>query len=412
MTLLNKCKILMSKPGQNVSLSVFGAIVLALLAVSWFTGQRVGAASNANSASLNLTPTLNLTQTVTPTVTPTPTFPSIYSIMATLSAGLAERENSRATATLTPTMTLTPTSTPSSVIFIEQTATAAAIESLFSSPLIQPGDDVTPTPLPSPILISTPLPSPVPIEPSPTPSPTATALQPTPVAEGVIARVPILMYHYLSTPPQDADIYRRDLSVTPENFEAQLAYLKEAGFTAVSLDDLSLHLAGQKLLPEKSIILTFDDGYVDNYRNAYPLLQKYGFSATFFLATWFIDSGDPNYVTWDNVREMHAGGMDFGAHSYRHFDMRGRDVDFLVYEIVGSKEAIEERTQETVRHFVYPAGHYDQQVIDVLQSAHFWTALTTSYGFDHRYDERFTLPRIRMRGEDSLDIFKAKVNIW
>lgn len=219
------------------------------------------------------------------------------------------------------------------------------------------------------------------------------------------------MYHYLSVPPAGADIYRRDLSVTPENFEAQLAYLQAQDFTTISLEDLTYYLAGLQPLPEKPIILTFDDGYADNYTNAFPLLKKYGFKASFFLVTQPIDYGDPNYLFWDNVIEMHAAGMEFGAHTYRHLDLRDRDVDFLVYEIVGSKEAIEARIQEPVRYFVYPSGRYDHLVIDVVASAHFWGALTTQHGFEHTYEERFEMPRIRIRGADTLETFAAKLNM-
>ncbi|MEM7032358.1 MAG: polysaccharide deacetylase family protein [Chloroflexota bacterium] len=328
--------------------------------------------------------------------TATPTFPSIYSIVATLSVGFFVSGEPITTSTPSPTVTVSPS------------PTLTPVESLFSSPVEQPVSKASPTSLPSPIPISTPLPSPIPIEPTAVPT---VGIAPTPLSTDIVAQVPILMYHYLSDPPANADIYRVDLSVTPANFEAQLAYLKEAGFTTISMDDLTEHLAGLKPLPPKPIILTFDDGYIDNYRHAYPLLQKYGFQATFFLATWFIDAGDPNYMSWDNVREMDAGGMKFGGHTYRHLDLRARDVDFLVYEIVGSKEAIEERIQEPVRHFVYPAGKYDQLVIDVLASANFWTALTIQYGFEHRHSTRYELPRIRMRGSDTIEIFKAKVNV-
>ena len=198
--------------------------------------------------------------------------------------------------------------------------------------------------------------------------------------------------------------------MTPENFEGQLAYLREQNFTSISLPDLTYHLTGLEPLPEKPVILTFDDGYADNYTNAFPLLQKYGFTATFFLVTQPIDQGNPNYLSWDQVMEMHAAGMEFGAHTYRHLDLRDRDVDFLVYEIVGSKEAIEARTQEPARYFAYPSGQYDQLVIDVLASAHFWGALTTHYGAEHSYAQRFEMPRVRIRGSDTLEIFINKVN--
>jgi len=224
-----------------------------------------------------------------------------------------------------------------------------------------------------------------------------------------VAHVPILMYHYLSLPPPTADIYRKDLSVTPENFAAQLAYLKKAGYTSISLADLAYYLAGRRDLPPKPIIITFDDGYVDNYTNAFPLLKKYGFTATFSIVTDPFDFGDPRYMSWDNIIEMHAAGMEIGAHSKRHYDLRSNDTDFLVYEILGSKEAIEARINEPVRVFVYPSGKYTPLTEKVVDSAGYWVALTTHYGAEEQYATRFELPRIRIRGSDTVEEFKAKV---
>ena len=320
------------------------------------------------------------------------------------------------TATNTPRPTFTPTPTPQAVALTQTTPhpLITLIDALnpriITAHTVTPTRTNTPRPTFTPGTLLAPANSPIatPSPPSATPTPT---LLPTPIAEGVVARVPILMYHFLSVPPADADIYQQDLSVTPENFEAQLAYLKEAGYTTITLNDLTYHLAGLKPLPEKPIILTFDDGYADNYTHAFPLLQKYGFQASFFLVTQPIDFNDPRYMTWDNVIEMHAAGMEFGAHTYRHLDLRGRDVDFLIYEIIGSKEAIEARTQETVRYFVYPAGKYDQTVLDVLASAHFWGALTTQYGYEYALNDSLQMPRIRMRNSDTLTSFINKVNV-
>jgi len=217
------------------------------------------------------------------------------------------------------------------------------------------------------------------------------------------------MYHYLSIPPQNADIYRKDLSVTPENFEAQLAYLKENGYTTIHLRDLAYVLAGWRNLPPKPIIITFDDGYVDNYTNAFPLLKKYGFTATFSIVTDPFDFGDPRYMSWDNIIEMHAAGMEIGAHTKRHYDLRTNDMDLLVYEILGSKEAIEARINEPVRVFVYPSGKYTPLTEKVVASANYWVALTTAYGAEETFATRFELPRIRMRGTDTIKTFAAKL---
>ena len=100
----------------------------------------------------------------------------------------------------------------------------------------------------------------------------------------------ILMYHYISTPPDDADRYRRDLSVSPEQFEAQLRWLRDNGYTAISLEDVAR--AERRDTPCQSApSLTFDDGYDDAYRNAFPLLQKHAMTGTFFVVTEWIDEG-------------------------------------------------------------------------------------------------------------------------
>jgi peptidoglycan/xylan/chitin deacetylase (PgdA/CDA1 family) len=101
-------------------------------------------------------------------------------------------------------------------------------------------------------------------------------------------RVPILMYHYISTPPPGADIYRKDLSVTPARFESHLQYLVRAGYQVVTLDDMLYALTQGRPLPPKPVILTFDDGYEDNYLNAFPLLQKYAMTGHFFSISDFV----------------------------------------------------------------------------------------------------------------------------
>jgi peptidoglycan/xylan/chitin deacetylase (PgdA/CDA1 family) len=211
------------------------------------------------------------------------------------------------------------------------------------------------------------------------------------------------MYHYISVPPARADKYRLDLSVAPRHFEAQLAWLRGEGYQTISLSQLVYHLSLGWPLPKKPIILTFDDGYRDAYTNAFPLLRRYGFLGTFFLVTKPIDDGNSDYLTWDMVKEMHQAGMDMEPHGYRHYDLKGRGMDFLVYEIVGAKEAIEARTGQQTRFFAYPSGSYDRTTIAVLKSAYFWAALTTVQGATHSGDDLFELKRVRIRGSTSVD---------
>jgi peptidoglycan/xylan/chitin deacetylase (PgdA/CDA1 family) len=242
--------------------------------------------------------------------------------------------------------------------------------------------------------------------PSPTPQPTATAL-PLPAS----AQVPVLMYHYISAPPATADKYRFDLSVIPANFEAQLKYLKENGFTTISLADLYDHLSKGRKLPEKPVVLTFDDGHRDAYASAFPLLKKYRMTGTFFIVTDFINFKDPEYVTWDMVKEMSRAGMSIESHSRTHKDMRRRNNAFLVWEILGPIEQITAYTGKKPFFFCYPGGQYDQAVIDVLRSAGTLAAVTTKPGSIYTLATAMTWPRLRVRHNTTLEQFAALVEL-
>lgn len=219
------------------------------------------------------------------------------------------------------------------------------------------------------------------------------------------------MYHRVETPPRGANEVRVDLSVPPERFEQQLRYLKQEGYQSITLEDLALHLTRGAPLPEKPVILTFDDGYADAYVNAFPLLKRYGFSGTFFLISAMLDQGDPDFLSWEQVVEMHEAGMRFEPHSYNHPDLRNRGYQFLVFQILAPKEAIEARTGEPTHFFAYPSGRYDQFVIDVLRSANFWGAVTIEQGATHTADDLFTLRRVRVHGGDDLDTFIRTLNL-
>lgn len=253
------------------------------------------------------------------------------------------------------------------------------------------------------------------ITPLPTVTPTGTATPgPTPDGKVRSARVPILMYHYVSEPPPDADVYRKDLSVTPAQFESHLQALQDAGYQSVALTDLVSYLAtGQPELPAKSVVLTFDDGYEDNYINAFPLLKKYGFTAMIFVITDFVDMQRPGYVSWDQLAEMHAAGIDVGSHSRDHADLAGRDVDFLVWQALGSRQMIESRLGFTPRLFCYPAGQYDDLAIQVIHSADYWGAVTTKQGATHAADAPFELTRVRVRGSHQApDLLRLLAADW
>lgn len=247
------------------------------------------------------------------------------------------------------------------------------------------------------------------------PTPTVT---PTPIRElipdGVSreATLPILMYHHVGELPPDADAIRRDLTVLPEEFKAQLAYLAEEGYQTIHLSDLILHLQMGQTLPPKPIVITFDDGYRDTFTNAYPLLKKCGFVATFFIITRLADENRQDYLSWSEIKTLHAAGMEIGSHTYTHPDLRGQPYDYLVWQILGSKEAIEARIKEPVRVFSYPSGKYDQQVVEVLKATGFWGAVAIGQGAYQSSEQPFELQRIRVRGSYNMYDFRYWLNYW
>jgi peptidoglycan/xylan/chitin deacetylase (PgdA/CDA1 family) len=287
------------------------------------------------------------------------------------------------------------------------TLTPVPTASRTSPPIAAPTETTVPTP--EELSTKTAFSESSPLEESPTP----TKPPPLPTPSGVYSwtlKVPILMYHYISEPPEDADKYRKDLSVTPEDFNAQMSYLAENGFETVDLYELSLAITNKIDLPEKPIVISFDDGYLDNFENAFPILQKYGMQGTFFIITEFIDERRAGYMTWDNVEEISKAGMRIESHSKTHPDLSTAERDFIIYEVRGSQETIAAHIGYTPRYFCYPSGRYNEETMAILGELDFWGAVTTADGSWHGFDDRFEWSRVRMRNTTTLAEFKDTVN--
>ncbi len=223
--------------------------------------------------------------------------------------------------------------------------------------------------------------------------------------------VPILMYHYISVPPADSDKYRVDLSVSPDNFRQQMTWLKQKGYTTITPDDLYEALRHGRKLPDLPVLLTFDDGYEDAYTNALPILSEFGFIGTFNIVTGWLDEGKDGYLSWPQVNEMAQKGMAIQSHSRQHNDMRNRDHDWLVYQILGPEESIEAHTGVRPRFFTYPSGQYDDTVLRELDGAGVLAAFTENDGVFAYSDNMLRLPRVRIRGSTSLESF-AYLMTW
>jgi peptidoglycan/xylan/chitin deacetylase (PgdA/CDA1 family) len=224
------------------------------------------------------------------------------------------------------------------------------------------------------------------------------------------AAAPVLCYH--SVNPL-ACIH----SVSPELFDAQLRYLMKH-FHVLPLGDMiaEFRRGGPS---EPSAAITFDDGYVDNHTYAFPILERHRCPATIFLPTAFIERevtliDEPAFapLTWQQVKEMRASGVGFGAHSHTHRILSLLTRDEQKDEILRSKSIIEDHLGEEIDLFAYPNGQrpdFSTWTVNLLKEANFCGACSTIWGTRNTENEVFALRRIVVDHDDDMESFSLKV---
>lgn len=241
---------------------------------------------------------------------------------------------------------------------------------------------------------------------SPTPSPSIKAEFPSHYGKQVT--VPILTYHYIGNNPNPEDKLRYSLSVTPDNFDSQMQYLSQNGYTTITLDTLYASLKGDFPLPPKPIILTFDDGYMDFYLNAYPILKKYNLSATSFIPAGLINQG--YYLNWDQIKEMDKSGLiKFEAHTIYHSDLTALDDNQIKYELLESKKILETNLGKPVNFMAYPYGVSDARVWQKTKEAGYLGSVGTWYGNIVSEGVIYDMPRIKIDGLYTFETFKSLI---
>ncbi len=208
--------------------------------------------------------------------------------------------------------------------------------------------------------------------------------------------VPIIMYHNAEPSERKGALN----SVSNKNFEYQMAFLKRHKFNVISLTDLARAIREKRFLPHNSVVITFDDGYADNYHHAFPILKKYGFPATIFIVASLI--GHENYLTWDQIKEMEFSGIDFGSHTLTHPYLPDLTRDQQRKEIIGSKEFIESRLGHTIHHFSYPIGGFNEDSKALAEEAGYLSACTTNRGYTRFNEDLYELKRIRFGNKDNV----------
>jgi len=208
-------------------------------------------------------------------------------------------------------------------------------------------------------------------------------------------RIPILMYHRIAPITAKTPLKERRYMVTPESFTAQMESLVSAGYHTISADDLRRALTyGWDILPSKPVILTFDDGFRDQYEYAFPVLKRLQMQATFFIISNVFSS--PAHVTKDMIRDMDASGLiTIGSHTRHHVYLgkMGRTAARSV-EIKGSKEDLEKIVGHPIQTFAYPFGSWTEDVVREVEQAGYTLGFGVRLGSLQAGSSRFLIRRI------------------
>ncbi|MBO4779456.1 MAG: polysaccharide deacetylase family protein [Selenomonadaceae bacterium] len=206
----------------------------------------------------------------------------------------------------------------------------------------------------------------------------------TAIVEG--SKILVLNYHQV-------DNKSSYLSVPPSDFEAQMKFLVDSGCITITPDELYAGLRGEIELPPKPVLITFDDGYLDNYINAFPILKKYGLHATIFIIPAFT-SVYPNYMTWEQLKEMEANGITIESHTMNHTKLEELPDDEIRSELINSKNILEENLGHPVEFLAYPTGTYNLHIAGIAQDIGYKGAFTIKYGIVDRGSNFFALERV------------------
>jgi peptidoglycan/xylan/chitin deacetylase (PgdA/CDA1 family) len=231
-----------------------------------------------------------------------------------------------------------------------------------------------------------------------------------PVVPAEKVSLPILMYHHITHLQANATATWRTLTVTPEAFEGQVKWLADHGYHTIYFSDLVAYFRDGVPLPERSIILTFDDGWTDDYTAVYPILRKHCMVGTFFPpVAWVNRSNGSKVMTWPMIEEMSQGGMEFGSHTINHYLLNEQTAQRITEELVGSKAALEQHVGRPVVALAYPGGGHNPLAVSLVPKAGYGAAVGVAAGVDQARSDLFLLHRITIPYSDDLKAFERRI---
>lgn len=211
---------------------------------------------------------------------------------------------------------------------------------------------------------------------------------------------PILLYHRIDVSPINSQYY-----VEPEKFEEQMKLLYDWEYTPVTIDMLLKAIRAGAELPPRPVIITFDDGHIDNYTTAFPIMQKFGFTGVLYIVGNYM--GTDGYMTAAQIREMVMAGWEVGSHSMNHLDLQKLDEEAQYIEIVDSRDKLEAEIGVPMHTFAYPFGLMNDTAGSLVHKAGYMAAMGLGYTHDQGSENMFFLQRRDIKGTYDMKQFAA-----
>jgi peptidoglycan/xylan/chitin deacetylase (PgdA/CDA1 family) len=243
--------------------------------------------------------------------------------------------------------------------------------------------------------------------------------------------IPVLMYHHIN--PHKGDM----VTIRPEVFEGQMEYLHRAGYKTLKMDELLSYINGELKLQQKAAVVTFDDGWLDNYIYAFPVLEKYKINATIFVITDRTERASKNktvipasvanhneskllieknedyrvVLNWELIKEMTDSGLvEFYSHTRSHAKCNGLSENELLEELGGSKKIIEERLNKPCPYLCWPYGKYNKTAVQIAKDIGYKAIFTTNHGIVKKDSDPFAIKRVVVK--DSVAWFRKRMLIY
>ncbi|WP_454052736.1 polysaccharide deacetylase family protein [Clostridium sp. Marseille-Q7071] len=209
--------------------------------------------------------------------------------------------------------------------------------------------------------------------------------------------VPVLYYHSIQKSGEN------ELMMDPELFRSHLQWLNNNNYTSLTMEEFYNYIKYNTPVPEKSVVITFDDGYIDNYTNAMPIINEFDFDTTIFMVSDFV--GNPNFLTESQLKELEKNKINIESHTANHLYLAKLPKEKQKEELQQSKDRLDNLLNEKIEYVAYPYGSYNDDTKNITREIGYKMGFSTDSGWASGDDDLFSIPRVYMSDFYDLDEF-------